>query len=174
MVPEKVADNKDDNDADENDGKVELAWSCGAASRMREPVNCEINVQNLKVLSGEIKQRSKQAQMVMVLWPSMYFLSFKGKPLWEVKKTGSSVLIELNLPVKFTKSCITAGSYSQSRNRVSAGGPGPPGSKEDKQSAPSKGGGSLEKEEERRTSRAWWRGTSMNRVSYFSGKKICN
>jgi hypothetical protein len=25
VVPEKVADNKDDNDADENDGKVELA-----------------------------------------------------------------------------------------------------------------------------------------------------
>ncbi len=33
-------------------------------------------------------------------------------------------------------------------------GPGPPGSKEDKQSVLSKGGGNMEKEEEGRTSRA--------------------
>jgi hypothetical protein len=52
------------------------------------------------------------------------------------------------------------------------GGPGPPSKEEDKQSTPSKEGGNMEQEEEGRTSQAWWRGTSVHRVSIF--KKVFN
>jgi hypothetical protein len=54
------------------------------------------------------------------------------------------------------------------------GGPGPPGSKKDKQSVLSESRDNMEKEEKERASRAWWRRTGVNRVSYFPGWRLCN